>query len=193
MPSSSNCLGLTLMTPTRVVFISKIPSVNTEIACVSRATYIYMCDGGGRKEEREEGGWKGRCGHKYQAHYLANALHTQVHVLYMYAVTPTLPTHPPTCTTYPPIIQLCRPMQSHMAPHLHTHCSHLYTPTPLAPSHTLSHPHTPTNLISLIQLCKLLHLIFLQSCRHLFDVMCEDVDDLVQHCEHGLWDDLEHL
>ena len=70
------------MTPTRVVFISKIPSVNTEIACVSRAT--YTCEGGGRKGEREEvegrkgeGGGReeggGRGGvvmqtHKYQAH-----------------------------------------------------------------------------------------------------------------------------
>ena len=82
-------------------------------------------------------------------------------------------------------------MQSHMAPHLHTHHSHTHTHT--LSTLTLSHPHTPTNLISLIQLSKLLHLVFLQSCRYLSDVVCEDVDDLVEHCEHGLWDDLEHL
>ena len=95
-------------------------------------------------------------------------------------------------------IQLCQPI-----PTRHTHAVTHGTPPPHTPlpslhSHTLStltlsHPHTPTNLISLIQLSKLLHFVLLQSCWHLFDVVCEDVDDLVEHCEHGLWDDLEHL
>ena len=60
-------------------------------------------------------------------------------------------------------------MQSHMAPHLHTHHSHTHSHT--LSTLTLSHPHTPTNLISLIQLSELLHFVLLQSCRHLFDVM----------------------
>ena len=37
-PSSSSCLGSTFTTPISVAFIIRIPSVNTDIACVARAT-----------------------------------------------------------------------------------------------------------------------------------------------------------
>ena len=45
-------------------------------------------------------------------------------------------------------------------------------------------------LVSFVELCKLLHLVLLQSSGDLLHSVCEDVDDLMEELEHGLRDDL---
>lgn len=139
---------------------------------------IYMCEGGGREEGRREGEGE------VWSYKLINTKDVCSH-----SHTPHTSSHLHTVSTYHPVVPTY--VVTHGTPSPHTPLPSLHTHT--LSILTLSHPHTPTNLISLIQLCKLLHFVLLQSSWHLFDVMCEDVDDLVEHCEHGLWDDLEHL
>ena len=49
----------------------------------------------------------------------------------------------------------------------------------------------PTNLISFFKLGVLLHLLLLQACGDLFDLIGQQLDDLGQQTEHSLWDDLK--
>ena len=48
-------------------------------------------------------------------------------------------------------------------------------------------------LVSFVELCKLLHLVLLQSSGDLLHSVSEDVDDLMEELEHGLRDDLQDL
>ena len=47
--------------------------------------------------------------------------------------------------------------------------------------------------VAVIQLCELLHLVLVQSSGHLSHSVREDGYDLMEDCEHGLWDDLQDL
>ena len=49
----------------------------------------------------------------------------------------------------------------------------------------------PTNLVSFFKLGVLLHLLLLQACGDLFDLIGQQLDDLGQQTEHSLWDDLK--
>ena len=48
-------------------------------------------------------------------------------------------------------------------------------------------------LVSVIQLSKFFHLLFLQPGRHLPHPVGQYLDDLMKDSEHGLRDDLKHL
>ena len=50
-----------------------------------------------------------------------------------------------------------------------------------------------THLVSILQLGKLFHLLFLQPGRHLPHPVGQYLDDLMKDSEHGLRDDLKHL
>ena len=49
---------------------------------------------------------------------------------------------------------------------------------------------TEAHLVSVVQLSEFLHFVFLESCGHFAHSVSENVDDLMQHLEHGLWYDL---
>ena len=81
---------------------------------------------------------------------------------------------------------------THVHPPSHytlTHRPH-YTHTLTTLTNPSLHSHTLPHLISLIKLCKFLHLVLLQASWDFFDVVGEDGNDLMEDSEHGSWDDL---